>query len=76
MSRMSHTNVASVVDFGSTEHGLNFLVMEHGHESYPTRCRYALEAPQPTGGAFPVTDDPGLGVRIDDKALERFSRPA
>ena len=54
----------------------NFLVMEHGHESYPTRCRYALEAPQPAGGAFPVTDDPGLGVRIDDAALEGFSRPA
>lgn len=54
----------------------NFLVMEHGHESYPTRCRYALEAPQPSGGAFPVTDDPGLGVRIDDEALERYARPA
>ncbi len=54
----------------------NFLVMEHGHESYPTRCRYALEAPQAAGGAFPVTDDPGLGVRIDDAALEGFSRPA
>ena len=54
----------------------NFLVMEHGHESFPTRCRYALEAPQPKGGAFPVTDDPGLGVRIDDEALEGFSRPA
>jgi len=54
----------------------NFLVMEHGHESYPTRCRYALEAPQPVDGAFPVTDDPGLGVRIDDAALERFSRTA
>ena len=51
----------------------NFLIMEHGHESFPTRCRYALEAPQPTGGAFPVTDDPGLGVQIDDEALERFS---
>ena len=54
----------------------NFLVMEHGHESYPTRCRYALEAPRPEDGAFPVTDRPGLGVRIDDEALERFSRPA
>ncbi len=54
----------------------NFLVMEHGHESYSTRCRYALEAPQPSGGTFPVTDKPGLGVRIDDAALERFSRPA
>ena len=28
--------------------------------------------PQPAGGAFPVTDDPGLGVRIDDAALEGF----
>ena len=54
----------------------NFLIMEHGHESFPTRCRYALEAPQPQGGAFPVTDDPGLGVRIDDEALEGFSSPA
>lgn len=54
----------------------NFLVMEHGHESYPTRCRYALEAPQPAGGAFPVPDDPGLGVRIDDAALEGFTRSA
>lgn len=54
----------------------NFLVMEHGHESYPTRCRYALEAPQPVDGAFPVTDQPGLGVRIDDEALERFSNTA
>ncbi len=51
----------------------NFLVMEHGHESYPTRCRYAVEAPQPVDGAFPVTERPGLGVRIDDEALERFS---
>ena len=33
MSRMSHPNVVSVVDFGTTAHGLNFLVMEHidGH---------------------------------------------
>ncbi len=54
----------------------NFLVMEHGHESYPTRCRYALEAPQPVDGAFPVTDEPGLGIRIDDAALDRFSRTA
>lgn len=53
----------------------NFLVMEHGHESFPTRCRYALEAPQPTGGAFPVTDRPGLGVLIDSEALEGFSSP-
>ena len=53
----------------------NFLIMEHGHESFPTRCRYALEAPRPKDGAFPVTDDPGLGVRIDDEALERFSSP-
>ncbi len=28
MSRMNHPNVVSVVDFGSTEHGLEFLVME------------------------------------------------
>ena len=54
----------------------NFLVMEHGHESYPTRCRYALEAPQPVDGAFPVTDAPGLGVTIDDDLLERFSGSA
>ncbi len=53
----------------------NFLVMEHGHESYPTRCRYALEYPRPVDGAFPVTDQPGLGVRIDDEMLERFSGP-
>ncbi len=54
----------------------NFLVMEHGHESYPTRCRYALEAPQPVDGAFPVTDAPGLGVTIDNDMLERFSSSA
>lgn len=29
MSRMSHPNVVSVVDFGSTAHGLEFLVMEY-----------------------------------------------
>ena len=53
----------------------NFLVMEHGHGSYPTACRIALDAPQPVDGAFPVNDEPGLGVRIDDSALRRFSRP-
>ena len=53
----------------------NFLVMEHGHASYPTACRIALDAPQPVDGAFPVNDEPGLGVRIDDSALRRFSRP-
>ncbi len=52
----------------------NFLIMEHGHESYPLRSRIAVEAPQPVGGAFPVTDEPGLGVLIDDAALELFSR--
>ena len=53
----------------------NFLVMEHGHESYSTKCRIAMEAPHPSGGAFPVTDEPGLGVRIDDEMLERLSAP-
>lgn len=51
----------------------NFLVMEHGHESYSTRCRIAFESPKPTGGKFLVTDQPGLGVQIDDAALEHFS---
>jgi len=52
----------------------NFLVMEHGHESYSTRCGIALNAPKPIDGNFLVTDQPGLGVQIDDAALERFSR--
>lgn len=29
MSKISHSNVVQVVDFGSTEHGLSFLVMEY-----------------------------------------------
>jgi serine/threonine protein kinase len=31
VSQMNHPNIIAVVDFGTTEQGLNFLVMEHLH---------------------------------------------
>lgn len=64
-------SVAASVEFSAAIP--NFLILEHSHTA--NRFKYAVLKRQyePAEGAFHVTDAPGLGVDVDDSALEKYS---
>ncbi len=51
----------------------NFLIMEHSPSAHENKCRITRDAPQVQDGHFPVTDAPGLGVDVDDDAMEALA---
>ena len=51
----------------------NFLIMEHTPGGFTNKCRIARRAPRLVDGAFILDDEPGLGVDVDDEALERYA---
>ena len=51
----------------------NFQILEHSHTAHATKGRIANHYPQPQNGVFPLNDVPGLGVEIDETAVQQFS---
>lgn len=64
-------SIAATVQFSASIP--NFLIMEHSPDAYPTKCQ-TIKAPLPVAdGAFLVSDQPGLGVEVDEEALARLA---
>ena len=51
----------------------NFQILEHSHHAHASKARVATRYPEPVNGEFVLDDTPGLGVEIDEAAVERFS---
>jgi len=51
----------------------NVQIMEHGHESLAWKGNIAHSYPTPQDGRFAAPQEPGLGVEIDEAAVERFA---
>jgi len=51
----------------------NFQILEHSHHAHKTKGLIASSYPEPVDGVFPATDVPGLGVEIDEEAVEKYS---
>jgi len=51
----------------------NFQILEHSHRAHEPKARVASRYPEPVNGEFILDDTPGLGVEIDEAAVERFS---
>jgi len=63
-------SIAATVQFSAS--CPNFLIMEHSHlgneiKNKITRSNYA-----PNNGIFHVSDDPGLGIDIDEESVRRY----
>jgi len=43
------------------------------HHTHASKARVATRYPEPVNGEFVLDDTPGLGVEIDEAAVERFS---
>ncbi len=51
----------------------NFQILEHSHHAHEPKARIARSYPAPVDGAFVLDDTPGLGIEIDEEAVERFA---
>ena len=51
----------------------NFHILEHSHHAHEQKARIAKKFPEPVNGEFVLDDVPGLGVEIDEAAVERYS---
>lgn len=51
----------------------NFQILEHSHYAHEPKARVATRYPEPVNGEFVLDDTPGLGVDVDEAAVERFS---
>lgn len=53
----------------------NFMIMEHAHHANAMKSRILKEPYEPENGYYKVTDRPGLGVEVDEGALEGYAFP-
>ena len=53
----------------------NFMIMEHAHHANAIKSRILKEPYEPENGYYKVTDRPGLGVEVDEAALEVYAFP-
>ena len=53
----------------------NFMIMEHAHRANAIKSRILKEPYEPENGYYKVTDRPGLGVEVDEGALETYAFP-
>ena len=51
----------------------NFQILEHSHKANANKARVTSQFPEPVDGAFPLDDQPGLGVTIDEEAVARYA---
>ena len=53
----------------------NFMIMEHSHHANAVKSRILKEPYEPENGYYKVTERPGLGVEVDEAALETYAFP-
>ena len=53
----------------------NFMIMEHSHHANEVKSRILKEPYEPENGYYKVADRPGLGVEVDEAALETYAFP-
>ncbi len=53
----------------------NFMIMEHSHHANEVKSRILKEPYEPKNGYYKVADRPGLGVEVDEAALETYAFP-
>ena len=63
-------SVAATVQFSAS--CPNFLIMEHSHLGNEIKNKITCSNYGPNNGIFPVTDDPGLGIDIDEDSVRRY----
>lgn len=51
----------------------NFQIMEHSHKAHTVKGMVASSYPEPEDGVFALPTAPGLGVEIDQAAVERYA---
>ena len=51
----------------------NFQILEHSHHAHANKARITAKYPAPVDGAFVLDDTPGLGVEVDEAAVESFA---
>ena len=64
-------SVASTVEFSAS--CPNFMIMEHSHHANAIKSRILKNPYEPENGYYKVTDKPGLGVEVDEDALETYA---
>ena len=63
-------SVASTVQFSIATP--NFLIMEHSEQGNKMKSLFLSKPFEPENGAFPVTEEPGLGIDINEESLQKF----
>ena len=53
----------------------NFMIMEHSHHANAVKSQILKEPYEPENGYYKVTDRSGLGVEVDEAALETYAFP-
>lgn len=51
----------------------NFQILEHSHTAHANKGRIAQSYPEPANGVFPLDDQPGLGVNIDETKVMAYA---
>ncbi len=51
----------------------NFHILEHSHNAHAQKGLIATLYPEPVDGVFALPQTPGLGVEIDEAAVEKFA---
>lgn len=51
----------------------NFQILEHSHRAHVVKSQIASTYPEPLDGAFVLDEQPGLGVEIDQAAVEAYA---
>ena len=63
-------SVASTVQFSIATP--NFLIMEHSEQGNKMKSLFLSKPFEPENGSFPVTEEPGLGIDINEESLQKF----
>ena len=53
----------------------NFMIMEHAHHANALKSRILKEPYEPENGCYKIGERPGLGVEVDEAALETYAFP-
>ena len=52
------------------------MIMEHSHHANAVKSRILKQPYEPVNGYYEVSDKPGLGVEVDEEALETYAFPS
>lgn len=63
---------ASVPDYPHSDHVVDPMLFEFDRSENPLRHEILEDPFDPTGGSLAVPQEPGLGIEVDEDALERY----